>query len=199
MEITSSPRSATEFGSDSYQLLAMAWPTLQICAVIYGGAGKHMYDITCEEFSMFKTFANIDKLIFFLAVGFIKVSICFFNRRLTSLTSRAWSIFNDIFLFLLFVYINLALFWNIFQCGPPYAGWDAIKTAKRGKPFHCQSDSMVGSTLSVIHVVMDFGLLSVPLIVLWKVRMGWFTSVRLYFVFSIASMSVAGSILRQIE
>ncbi|PMD40594.1 hypothetical protein L207DRAFT_512056 [Hyaloscypha variabilis F] len=37
---------------------------------------------------------------------------------------------------------------------------------------------------------MDFGLLSVPLLVLWKVRMGLLTKLRLYFVFSIASMSV---------
>jgi Fungal rhodopsin domain len=189
----------TEFDSDNSQLLAIAWPTLQICAVVYGSAGKHMYDVTYEEYGRFKTFANIDKLIFFLAVGFIKVSIGFFNRRLTSLTSRAWSIFNNIFLFLLFVYINLALFWNIFQCDPPYAGWDAIRTAKRGKRFHCTSDTIVGSALSVIHVFMDFGLLSVPLIDLWKVRMSWFTRLRSYFVFSIASMSVIGSILRQIE
>lgn len=158
-----------------------------------------MYDVTYEEYGRFKTFANIAKLIFFLAVGFIKVSICLFNRRLTSLISRDWSIFNNIFLSLVFVFIMLSLFWNIFQCDPPYAGWDAIRTAKRGKSFHCTSDTIVGSSLSVIHVVMDFGLLSVPLIVLWKVRMGWFTRLRLYLVFSIGTMSVVGSILRQIE
>jgi hypothetical protein len=54
------------------------------------------------------------------------------------------------------------------------------------------------TALIVIHVIMDFGLLSVPLIVLWKVRIGLLTKLRLYFV-SIASMSVVGSILRQIE
>jgi hypothetical protein len=120
---------------------------MQTCAVIYGGAGKHMYDVTYEEHRRFKTFVNIDKLIFFLTVGFVKVSICFFNQRLTSLTSRAWSIFNNVFLFLLFVYISMALFWNTFQCNPPYAGWDAIRATKRRKLFYCTSDTIVGSTL----------------------------------------------------
>ena len=46
---------------------------------------------------------------------------------------------------------------------------------------------------------MDFALLSVPLIVLWKVRMGWGTKLRLYFVFSIGAMSCIGSVMRQIE
>lgn len=158
-----------------------------------------MYDVTYEEYGHFKTFANLSKPVFFLAVGFIKVSICLFNSRLTSLTSRTWSIFNSVFLVLLFCYIMLSLFWTLFQCDPPYAGWDPIRTGREGQSFHCISDNIVGSTLSVIHVVMDFGLLSVPLIVLWRVRMGWGTRFRLYFVFSIGAMSCIGSILRQIE
>ncbi|KAH7348512.1 hypothetical protein BKA65DRAFT_584245 [Rhexocercosporidium sp. MPI-PUGE-AT-0058] len=180
-------------------LLAICWPTLQMCAVIYGGAGKHMYDLTYEEYTSFKRFSNLSKPIFFVAVGMIKVSICFFNRRLTSLTSPAWLIFNNVFLFLLGTCILLALFWTIFQCNPPYAGWDPIRIAKESRAFKCTSDNIVGSTLSVIHVIMDVALLSVPLIVLWKVQMGWGTKARLYFVFSIGAMSCIGSVMRQIE
>ena len=123
--------------------------TSDLCSHIRGRRKTHIRRDIKKEYGRFKTFANIDKLIFFLAVGFIKVSICFFNQRLTSLTSQAWRIFNNIFLFLLFVYINLALFWNIFQCNPPYAGWDAIRTAKRGRPFHCTSDTIISSALSI--------------------------------------------------
>lgn len=46
---------------------------------------------------------------------------------------------------------------------------------------------------------MDLCLLAVPLIVLWKLRMSWMTRLRLYFVFSIGSVSVVGSVMRQIE
>ena len=158
-----------------------------------------MFDVTYEEYGRFKTLANIAKVIFFVGVGVIKVSICLFNKRLTSMTSRTWLIFNNVFLFLLCAYIIVALFWNIFQCNPPYAGWDAIRIGKESRSFKCTSDTIVGSTLSVIHVIMDFGLLAVPIIVLWKVKMGWMTKARLYFVFSIGAMSCIGSIMRQIE
>jgi hypothetical protein len=115
------------------------------------------------------------------------------------MTSQYWLMFNNIFLVLLGCYLLLSLFWTLFQCNPPYAGWDPIRVAREGKAFKCVSDNIVGSTLSIIHVIMDFGLLSVPLIVLWNVRMGWGTRVRLYFVFSIGAMSCIGSIMRQIE
>lgn len=159
-----------------------------------------MYDVTYEEYSYFKLYANVDKALFFLAVGFIKLSICFFNRRLTSITSRAWLIFNNCFIGLLVAYLLLALFWCIFQCDPPYAGWNIIRVATelKHKP-KCMSDNIVGSALSVIHALMDFGLLSVPLIVLWKVQMSWKTKARLFFVFSIGGMSAIGSVVRQVE
>lgn len=36
-----------------WQLLAVAYPVLQIAIVKYGGGGKHMYDVTYHEFYMF--------------------------------------------------------------------------------------------------------------------------------------------------
>ena len=47
------------FGLDDWliipaYLLAMAYPALQICMVIYGGAGKHFYDVTYEEYYYYK-------------------------------------------------------------------------------------------------------------------------------------------------
>lgn len=157
-----------------------------------------MYDVTYEEYGHFKTFTNLCKPIFFVAVGLVKVSICLFNQRLTAMTSRTWKIFNWTFLSLLIVYIFLSLFWTLFQCNPPYAGWDPIRIGKEGQAFKCTPDTVTGSALSSIHVIMDFGLLSVPLIVLWKVRMGWGTKLRLYFVFSIGAMSFIGSVVRQV-
>jgi hypothetical protein len=180
-------------------LLAITWPSLQIMAVIYGGAGKHIWDVTYEEYGYFKRYTNLSKVIFFVSVGIVKVSICFFNRRLTSMTSRTWLWFNNIFLVLLFIYIMVSLFWDIFSCSPAYAGWDPIRIGRENIKPKCFSVSILGTVLSTIHVVMDFGLLAVPLIVLWKVKMGWKTKSRLYFVFSIGMMSAVGSIFRQIE
>ncbi|ESZ97761.1 hypothetical protein SBOR_1843 [Sclerotinia borealis F-4128] len=179
-------------------ILAITWPVLQILAVVYGGAGKHIWDVTYEEYGYFKRYTNLSKIFFFVAVGVVKVSICLFNRRLTSMTSRNWLMFNNVFLFLLVVYIMVSLFWNIFSCSPAWGGWDAVRLGRENVVAVCFPVGTSGSILSTIHVVMDFGLLAVPFVVLWKVKMGWGTRGRLYVVFAVGGVSMIGSILRQI-
>lgn len=180
-------------------ILAITWPVLQILAVVYGGAGKHIWDVTYEEYGYFKRYTNWSKIFFFVAVGVVKVSICLFNRRLTSMTSNKWLLFNNVFLVLLAIYILVSLFWNIFLCNPVWGGWDAIRLGREGVVAKCFPVGKMGTIMSTIHVVMDFGLLAVPLIVLWKVKMGWRTRGRLYIVFAVGGVSMIGSIMRQIE
>ena len=72
------------------KLLAIMWPILGICSVIYGGSGHHMYDVTYHQFYIFKLLGVISQTIFYMAIGFIKLSIIAFNMRLTGLTSRRW-------------------------------------------------------------------------------------------------------------
>ncbi|KAF7865850.1 hypothetical protein EAF04_006015 [Stromatinia cepivora] len=180
-------------------ILAMTWPILQILAVVYGGAGKHIWDVTYEEYGYFKRYTNLSKLFFFVAVGVVKISICLFNRRLTAMTTRGWLWFNNAFLVLLVIYILVSLFWTLFSCNPAWGGWDAIRLGREGVVAKCFPVGTLGSILSTVHVVTDFGLLAVPLIVLWKVKMGWRTRGRLYVVFAVGGASMIGSILRQIK
>ena len=47
------------FGPDDYIMipaffLAVAYPSLQIAMIKYGGAGKHMFDITYQEYNTYK-------------------------------------------------------------------------------------------------------------------------------------------------
>jgi hypothetical protein len=51
------------FGADDWliipaYLLSMAYPALQIAMVQYGGAGKHFYDITYEEYFYYKAVSD---------------------------------------------------------------------------------------------------------------------------------------------
>jgi hypothetical protein len=53
------------FGADDWliipaYLLSMAYPALQIAMVQYGGAGKHFYDITYEEYFYYKAVSDND-------------------------------------------------------------------------------------------------------------------------------------------
>lgn len=195
----------------------MAWPGLQIGVVQYGGGGKHIYDVTYHEYYYFKLvreclsrlghlreidrfhqLGTIARMFFFLAVGVVKMSITCFNMRITGLTSKRWMIAHRVFFAALLMYTLAIFFYSIFQCQPPLATYDAIAAGKLADPPKCRSTSEVGTVLSIIHVIMDFCLLTVPIIVLWKIQMHWTTKLRLYFVFSIGATSCIGSVLRQL-
>ena len=56
----------------------------------------------------------------------------------------------------------------------------------------------VGIALSIVHIAFDFVLLSVPLIVLWKIKMSAAKKLRVSFLFSVGAISCVGSVMRQI-
>jgi hypothetical protein len=58
------------FGADDWliipaYLLAMAYPALQIAMVQYGGAGKHFYDITYQEYFHYKLVSATTSMIYY--------------------------------------------------------------------------------------------------------------------------------------
>lgn len=115
-------------------LMAVAYPALQIAMVRYGGAGKHIFDVTYEESYHYKWLANIAQIDFFVCVGVIKMSITAFNIRLTSLSSRTWQIVNWTFFTICGLYTLAAFFLNIFQCNPAGGSFDPLILARSDKP-----------------------------------------------------------------
>ncbi|OJD40604.1 uncharacterized protein BKCO1_1000445 [Diplodia corticola] len=196
-------RTGVRWGADDWMLIpgaimAIAYPIIQIAMVEYGGGGKHSWDVTYAEYNDFNWLGVVCKILFFTSVGLIKISITLFNRRLTSMTSRIWRYFNDFFLFLLTAYTLLALFWTCFQCNPPAAMWNKIYSGKLATMPTCWSTKVISNVLSIMHAVMDFCLLTTPIIVLWKVKLPLSTKIRLYIVFSMGAVSAVGSVLRQL-
>lgn len=137
-------------------------------------------------------------MLFFVTVGIIKMSITVFNMRLTGLSSRKWMIAHWTFFALLVAYTLAAFFMNVFQCSPPRANFDSVAAGKLSTAPKCMTESDLGTSLSSIHVAMDFCLLTVPIIVLWRVQMDWRKKLRLYIIFSFGAMSCIGSVLRQL-
>lgn len=137
-------------------------------------------------------------MIFFLALAVIKMSIVMFNMRLTALTSRKWKYANWTFFGLLVAYAIIVVFTNMFQCNPPRANWDSIAAGKLDRPAKCIPELALVGPLSVMHIVMDFCLLTVPVIVLWKLQMSWKHKVRLFIVFAFGAISCIGSVMRQV-
>lgn len=134
-----------------------------------------------------------------MAVGLIKISIVFFNRRLTGLTSYRWMIAHYVFLALIVAFMITALFSELFQCaGPVSLKFSLIALGRHPTGTKCINGNKLGYGLAIIHSTFDFALLTVPLIVLYQIRMSTGTKIRLGFLFSIGALSCIGSVMRQV-
>ena len=136
-----------------------------------------------------------------MGVGLIKISIIFFNRRLTGLTSRRWMFAHYGFLVLVVIFMIFALFMEVFQCtGPPELKFSLLARGRGSHPEanKCLNGNKLGYSLSIVHSTFDFALLTVPLIVLYQMQMSTKKKIKLGFLFSIGALSCIASVMRQI-
>ena len=138
------------------------------------------------------------KLNFYIAQGFIKLSITSFNMRLTGLSSRKWMYAHWAFFGIIAAFTIASVFLVTFQCVPVVAGFDSIATGKLETAPKCLTEAQVNHPLSIWNTVMDFMLLSVPVLVLWKVQIPWSTKIRLFLLFSVGAVCCFATVLRQV-
>jgi hypothetical protein len=74
------------------------------------GAGRHTYESTYEEYNLYMYYLTVCKIIFYVSVGLIKVSITLFVRCLADRASKRWKLFSEIFLGTVIIYILLVIF-----------------------------------------------------------------------------------------
>jgi hypothetical protein len=139
--------------------------------------------------------ANIAQIDFFVCVGVVKMSMTVFNIRLTSMTSTPWRITNWTFFALCAVYTLVAFFLNIFQCSPAGASFDLFIVARAGVVPKCTGVSDMNTILRVINIVLDYCLLLVPIVVIWRIQMSWAKKIRLFAVFGIGALACIGSVM----
>ncbi|KAL9593720.1 MAG: hypothetical protein Q9219_007417 [cf. Caloplaca sp. 3 TL-2023] len=193
-----------KFGMDDWLImpslvLGILWPILMIVQVKTCGFGKHLYDVSYHELYMGNWIGSAAKIVFFVGLGFIKLSIVSFNMRLTGLSSKKWMYAHWTFFGLVVIFMVATVFLYAFQCTPAAAGWNSIATGHLSSRPKCRSDSDIGDPLSVIHIVMDFCLLAVPIIVLWKTKVPSPIKIRLYLLFSVGCVTCISAVMRQVS
>lgn len=90
--------------------MAVSYPCIVIAMLAETGAGRHTYESTYEEYNLYFYYLSVCRIIFYVSVGLIKVSITLFVRRLADRASKKWRLFADIFLGTVVIYILLAIF-----------------------------------------------------------------------------------------
>lgn len=131
----------------------------------------------------------VGQTLFYPVVAMIKISIVLFNRRLTGLTSHKWMIVHNTFLCLLVCYMFITIFINVYLCVPHPKNDQLLYLGKMQTPPRWIRTAAIVPAFSAIHLAFDFALLSVPLIVLYQLKMSLSKKIRLCFLFSIGLVS----------
>ncbi|KAK8048520.1 hypothetical protein PG994_010250 [Apiospora phragmitis] len=191
------------FGADDWATIAAAafGLTYTICQLqmVLRGGGKHIWDATYEDYNAFVYYGTIDKWMFYLTVGFVKLSLALFIRRLAHHISRFWRWFCDFFIFTLVVYIGLAVFWDVLSCSPFQSQWDRLYSGRLAEPPVCYLGEIQGPFFNITHVVQGVMLLASPVIILWRVRMDRAKKTRLFIIWASGLIAVLCGLMRLIR
>ncbi|KAI1862947.1 hypothetical protein JX265_008993 [Neoarthrinium moseri] len=195
--------SQMRFGADDWATIAAAAMgiTYTVCQIIMAtrGGGNHIWDATYEDYNVFNYYGVIDKPIFYVTVGLVKVSLTLFIRRLADRSSIFWRWFCDFFLFSLFVYIGAAIFWEIFTCNPAQSQWDKLYSGQLETAATCLPTAIQSKILNITHVVQGTILLLSPMVILWTVRMDRGKKRRLFIMWGVGLVAVVCGLLRQLR
>ncbi|EGU71851.1 hypothetical protein FOQG_11187 [Fusarium oxysporum f. sp. raphani 54005] len=192
----------TQFGADDLAIiaaasLAVSYPCIVIAMLAETGAGRHTYESTYEEYNLYFYYLSVCRIIFYVSVGLIKVSITLFVRRLADRASKKWRLFADIFLGTVVIYILLAIFWFVFTCNPIQFAWDKKFGGSLDKPPVCIDTGLQNKFLSSMHVAQSIVLLLAPIIILWYVKINTAKKARLFFIWLVGGTTVLGGLLQQ--
>ncbi|KAH7183535.1 uncharacterized protein B0J16DRAFT_290130 [Fusarium flagelliforme] len=192
----------TQFGLDDWAIicaasLATIYPILVIAMLCQTGAGKHTYESTYEQYNLYMYYLTVCKIIFYVAVGLIKVSITLFVRRLADRASKGWRLFADFFLGTLIIYILLAIFWMLFSCRPFGSMWNKKYAGSLEEAPVCVDSIFQNKFLSSMHVAQNIVLLLAPIVILWYVKINKSKKARLFFIWLVGGTTVLGGLLQQ--
>lgn len=167
--------------------------------VVQGGAGHHVWEVTYSQYNIYAYYGRVCQIIFYIAVGLIKISITLFIRRIVDCISRFWTVVTDVFLAVEVAYVLLAVFWQVLLCKPPRASWDRRYAGSLDTPATCLDNTLAVRTLRVAHLALGVLLLLTPVVILWSVRMRWQKKARLFLIWAAGALSVIGGLLQQLQ
>lgn len=193
------------FGADDYMIIpaalgCAAYLSLDIAQARAGCLGKHIYHCTYQEFQWFYELARCCFPIFYFTVFCVKISITLANRRITGMTSKNWQIAHWIYLALLGCLTPACVFFNIFPCSPiaAYFSLQSIAQVADPRTIKCLDQEAIGLATRYVHIITDWLLLPVPLIVIFKLQMPLGKKIRLMLVFCVGFISSLASIIRNV-
>ena len=138
---------------------------------------------------------------FYFTVFCVKISITLANLRITGLTSMKWLYTHWAYLAILSCLMPVSVFLTTFSCSPTAVLLSPQYTGTMSNPRNtiCLDEGAVGLFTRISHIVTDWFLLPIPLIIIRRLQMPLVRKLRLMFVFCIGLISSVASIVRIIR
>ena len=139
--------------------------------------------------------------VFYVAVALVKISILLFYMRLSGFCSTRWNIAHQALIACMAAFAICVFFTSIFACKPAYAGWNVRAIGAnlgQDNPPRCMNLADRVLAYSLVHVVSDFALLVVPVMMLKDVQMKKSIKFRVWIVGIIGCVSCICSVFRTV-
>jgi hypothetical protein len=137
-------------------------------------------------------------VLLYMCAGFcIKMSICFFLRRMVEKVSPTWR--NIVYITMLAVclpYVVGFLLWT-FSCRPIAAAWDF--RLRLSSPYECLNPATVTRVITIIFAVGDIWLLTLPIVLVWRMRLSYRAQLGLTCVFALGGAACLAIVARIIS
>lgn len=99
--------------------------------------------------------------------------------RISGFTSRTWNLIHYTLLISTTLYCIGTLLLMLSTCLPTGIFFNIRRLGRLHDGLVCIDQSKGLAVLSAVHVVTDFALLGIPVVLLWKVQIGWVKKVRI--------------------
>lgn len=177
-------------------MLALLYPILVICMCVTAGGGRHTWENTYADYQRFYWYLATCKMVFYVGVGMIKLSITLFVRRLAEGASKKWRITADVFFATLVAFILMSLLWNLLLCSPTRSMWDKWWAGTLATSPTCGNVVINSRVLGVMHSVQGILLLGAPMVILWRVRINLAKKIRLFVIWAAGAITVIFGLLQ---
>lgn len=105
------------------------------------------------------------------AIGYTKIAILLFYRRLTTDVSRGLRWINQAGIAFICAYMITFTLTTIFGCRPIAAAWKQVELVYHFADYHCLREGLMIEVSAAFGVLQDFIMCSLPMMVFWTMRM----------------------------
>lgn len=186
---------------DCVMLLAMVLSIVVLVCFVQEtehGLGKHAAVMVMDpvNYTKFSKWLYAHAIIVMVAVSAVKISIALFLMRLAQRTRNVRFLWGTIVFLVMFTIACAGTL--IFQCTPVAAAWDYSLRAPIGnaKCFSMTTFRNIGMFNSIVNILTDFLFASLPVPLVWRLKVNLRTKITLVSVLSLGYFAAAAAIVK---